>query len=81
MLAAGVIRIPKFNEKMDPAQWLKTFEANMNVIKMDDEQKLSLVTGYLAPTLICNWYYQHEFSDWDQFKTKMTDGSKPPRLI
>ncbi|OBZ89614.1 hypothetical protein A0J61_02320, partial [Choanephora cucurbitarum] len=54
MLAAGVIRIPEFNEKMDPAQWLKTFEANMNVIKMDDEQKLSLVTGYLAPTLIAN---------------------------
>ncbi|OBZ81562.1 hypothetical protein A0J61_10388 [Choanephora cucurbitarum] len=80
MLAAGVIRIPEFNEEVDPSQWLKTFESNMNAIKVDDEQKLSLVTGYLSPTLISGWYYQHDFKDWSEFKIKLIERFQAPKI-
>lgn len=73
LMTSNVVRVPNFEESMEPSQWLKTFEANMDLLKIPDENKLKIVSGYLNPVIVSEWLYSYDFEEWKEFKEKFVE--------
>ncbi|KAI8328355.1 hypothetical protein BD560DRAFT_441880 [Blakeslea trispora] len=58
---------------MHPTNWIKNFEANMNALKVDDEDKSRIVAGYLGGANLSQWFEVYDLTDWNHFKRKFTE--------
>lgn len=72
-MANNVIKIPGFERSSDPARWLKIYESNMDVAGVPDDNKLKLIPGYIKSDSHLDWFYDHTFEDWGEFKAEFTE--------
>ena len=68
LIASNMIRIPTYQDQNDPCQWIKNFERNLDAIGSSSERKLTLVSGYLNEAILNEWFFLHDFEDWNNFK-------------
>lgn len=71
LLASNVVKIPEFTRQTDPVRWIKLFETNLNVVGVTDQHKLSIAPGYFTSTSLTDWFFDHSFTDWNDFKTQL----------
>ncbi|KAG1037825.1 hypothetical protein G6F43_012776 [Rhizopus delemar] len=73
-LPPSIIKIPEYSRNVDPARWIKLFEANVEVVgATTDDQKLLIVPGYFKSDSITEWFTDQDFDEWETFKKKFTE--------